>query len=76
MHSEPHFQALIDQMQANKIETTEHLADYLKRELKAAESWLEANKKGGTATVKVIREKANHLDLLKKCHKLAQEFLF
>lgn len=76
LSKEPHFQALLDHMKENKIETKEHLRDFLKQHIEIVEKWLEENKKTGVSMAKSIRGKVIELDVLKKCFKLAQNFLF
>lgn len=76
LKEEPHFPALLDFIKRNKIETKEHLAGFLKEEIRRGEEWLKENKNKGATAVKTIRDKAIELDVLKKCAKLAQEFLF
>ncbi len=76
MQKEPHFLALLDHIKKHKLENKEHLRSFLKQEIKLAEKWLEENKRGGPAVVKLVRDKATHLDVLKKCHGITEEFLF
>ncbi|MFH1275644.1 MAG: hypothetical protein ABIH82_00870 [Candidatus Woesearchaeota archaeon] len=75
LKEEPHFQALLDHIKLHKIEKKEHLADFLTKEINIIENWLEGNKKSGTIAVKSVRDKIIHLDVLKKCFSLTQEFL-
>lgn len=71
-----HFQALLDHIKQHDINTKEHLADFLQKEIALVEKWLEDHKKAGSSGVKSVRDKVIHLDVLKKCFKLSQEFLF
>ncbi|PIZ50722.1 hypothetical protein COY27_05915 [Candidatus Woesearchaeota archaeon CG_4_10_14_0_2_um_filter_33_13] len=73
---EPHFTALLDHIEGHKIETKEHLADFLKKEIALIEGWLESNTHSSAAKTKSVRDKIIHLDVLKKCYDLSQEFLF
>ena len=76
MQKEPHFLALLDHVKKQNVETKEHLRAFLRQEIKLAEKWLEQNKHAGPNVVKLVRDKATHLDVLKKCHTLTEEFLF
>lgn len=76
MQKEPHFLALLDHIKKQNLESKEHLRSFLKQEIKLAERWLDENKYGGPAIVKSVRDKATHLDVLKKCYALTEEFLF
>ncbi len=76
LKDEPHFYAVLDHIKEHQIETKEHLADFLKKEIGVIEKWLEDNKNSGATAVKSVREKIIHLDVLKKCFELTQRFLF
>ena len=76
LKEEPQLHALLDHIKQNNIETKEHLADYLHKEIEIVERWLNDNKNQGTKNMKTIRNKIVHLDLLKKCFNITQEFLF
>ncbi len=76
LKEEPQLHALLDHIKQNNIETKEHLADYLNKEIQIVERWLNDNKNQGTKNMKTIRNKVVHLDLLKKCFNITQEFLF
>ncbi len=72
---EPHFHALLDHIKHHNIESKEHLADFLQKEIALIERWMEENKRTGATAVKTVRDKSIHLSVLKKCFKLSQEFL-
>ncbi|MBI2112599.1 hypothetical protein HYT52_03635 [Candidatus Woesearchaeota archaeon] len=76
LKEEPHLQALLDHIKHHNINTKEHLADFLQKEIALIEKWLDDNKKAGSLGVKSVRDKVIHLDVLRKCFKLSQEFLF
>lgn len=73
LKNEPHFQALLDHIKHHNIEHKEHLADFLGKEINLVESWLEQNK---SAAAKAVRDKTIHLEVLRKCSELTQNFLF
>ncbi|MBU0457070.1 MAG: hypothetical protein ABH824_05545 [Nanoarchaeota archaeon] len=75
LQEEPHFHALLDHIKHHNIENKEHLRDFLEKEIAIVEKWLEENKKSGVTTVKSVRDKVLHLDVLKKCFKITQEFI-
>ena len=78
LHSQedPHFHALLDNIKEHNIESKEHLRDFLNNHIDIVEKWLENNKNSGVTKVKSIRDKAIHLDVLKKCSQITGEFLF
>jgi len=73
---EPHLLALVEYIEREKIENKLHLASYLKKEISMAEQLIEQNKKSGATAVKLIRDKIVHLEVLKKCLGVTEEFLF
>ncbi len=76
LKEEPYFAALLDSIKENKIESKTHLAEFLHAEISRVEKWLEENKAQGATAVKTIRDKAIKLNVLRRCAKLTQEFLF
>ena len=76
LQEEPHFHALLDHIKQYNIETKEHLKDFLKKEIPNLKKWLDENKNSSATKVKSVRDKVVRLDVLKKCFKLAGEFLF
>ncbi len=71
--NEFYFQALLDHIEQNNIENKGHLVKFLEQETALVENWLEENK--ANANTKSIRDKAVHLDVLKKCSQLTEELL-
>jgi hypothetical protein len=71
--NEFYFQALLDHIDQNNIQNKEHLVNFLGQETALVETWLDENK--ASANTKSIRDKAVHLDVLKKCSKLTGELL-
>lgn len=76
LKEEPHFLALLDHIKKNDIKDKTHLIRFLGQEIALVEKWLEENKRSGSTTVKTVRDKIIHLDVLKKCFKSSKEFLF
>jgi hypothetical protein len=75
VQEEPHFHTLLDIIKHHNIETKEHLMKFIKQEIAIVEKWLADNKNSGSTTVKSVRENVLHLDVLKKCLKLTNEYL-
>lgn len=73
--NEPHFVALLEHIKRHNIQSKGHLVDFLKKEINLLEKSLESTKHAGPTGVKSTRDKAVHLNLLKKCYQLTQEFL-
>jgi len=71
-----YFYALLDHIKEKSIETKVHLRDFLQQEIGLVEKWMEENKHSGSTKTKTKRDKANHLNVLKKCSELTETFLF
>ena len=76
LNGEPHVGALLDNIKEHNIETKEHLADFLQKQTNIVEKWLEDSGTSHISATKSVREKTIHLEVLKKCAKLTEEFLF
>ena len=75
LNGEPHVDALLDNIKEHNIETKEHLVDFLQKQTDLVEKWLEDNGTSHLSATKSVREKTIHLEVLKKCSKLTEEFL-
>lgn len=72
LKSQPHYLALLDYISNKEISSKAHLSSYLGQEVALVEAWIKENRLVGAKTV---REKVIHLEMLKKCQGLTQEFL-
>lgn len=73
MHDSAYFAALLDHVRKNDLSSGGELSLSLLREIENTENWLEENK---NVSAKSIRTKVINLDMLRKCQKMTEDFLF
>ena len=73
IQQEPQFIALLDHVKEHGIESKEHLEKFISQHINIVDSWIKDNK--STANVRSVRDKATHLDMLRKFDDLATNFL-
>jgi hypothetical protein len=75
-HSQAHFLALLELISLKNIESKEHLHKFLEQQTFLVEKEVGGYTEKGSLSGKVAREKIMHLEALKGCHELANEFLY
>ena len=73
IQQEPQFITLLGHIKEHKIESKEHLEKFISQQIDIVDNWMKENKR--VASVKIIRDKATHLDMLRKFDDIASNFL-
>lgn len=72
---EPHFKALLEHIEMKGIDTEEHLTDFLKKEVNLIEKEVTQLKKSSSTSVKLVRDRVVHLEMLRKGLGLVKDYL-
>ncbi len=72
---EPHFKALLEHIEMKGIDTEEHLVDFLKKEVSIIEKEVTQLKKASSTSVKSVRDRVVHLEMLRKGLGLIRDYL-
>jgi len=73
IQQEPPFITLLGHIKEHGIESKEHLEKFISQQINIVDCWIKENK--STANVKAFKDKATHLDMLKKFDYLTRNFL-
>ena len=73
IQQEPSFITLLGHVKEHKIESKEHLEKFISQQIGIVDNWMTENK--STANVKTIRNKATHLEMLRKFDHLTSNYL-
>ena len=73
IQQEPPFITLLDHIKEHNIESKEHLEKFISQQINIVDNWMKDNK--SIASVKNFKDKATHLDMLKKFDNLTSSLL-
>ena len=73
IQQEPQFITLLGHVKEHGIDSKEHLEKFISQQIGIVSNWMRDNK--STANVKSVKDKATHLDMLKKFDYLTSNFL-
>ncbi len=74
-HQEPEVQALLDNVKKHNLQDKRDVARFLEQEIASAERWLQQNRQTTAGSVRLMKEKAVELEMLRGCQELSRQFL-